>query len=224
MTRALAASATLFAITIPWALTAQTAARSAPVGEVVDTYFGTRVADPYRWMETTNSPELASYLNRQGELTRSALSPFAEHRRSLLDRILALQNEVASVTGVQRVGDEYYYLEASKGSKDRRLMRPVAGGSAKLLLNPAVLSRPESHAAITYFQPSWDGKYVLAGVALGGSEDATIRIVQTSTAELLKDAITRTQNGSLAWTDDSKSFYYIGSRHFPQTLLPRPFM
>ena len=111
MTRALTASATLFAITIPWALTAQTAARSAPVREGVDTYFGTRVADPYRWMETTNSPELASYLNRQGELTRSALSPFAEQRRSLVDRILALQNEVASVTGVQRVGDEYYYLE-----------------------------------------------------------------------------------------------------------------
>ena len=221
MTRAVTTSATLFAITIPWALTAQTAARSAPVREVVDTYFGTRVADPYRWMETTNSPELSSYLNRQGELTRSALSPFAEQRRSLLDRILALQNEVASVTGVQRVGDEYYYLEAPKGSKDRRLMmRPVTGGSAKLLLNPAVLSRPESHAAITYFQPSWDGKYVLAGVALGGSEDATIRIVQTSTAELLKDAITRTQYGSPAWTDDSKSFYYMRQQALPANAPP----
>jgi prolyl oligopeptidase len=100
------------------------------------------------------------------------------------------------------------------------MMRSVAGGSPKLLLNPAGSSTQESHAAITYFQPSWDGKYVLAGVALGGSEDATIRIVQTSTAELLKDAVTRTQYASPVWTDDSKSFYYMRQQELPANAPP----
>src|SRR6516162_7579868 len=91
MTRTVPIAAVLFAITLPSALSAQTGVSSAPVREVIDTYFGTRVADPYRWMETTNSPELLSYLNRQGELTRSALSAFSNQRRSMLGRILALQ-------------------------------------------------------------------------------------------------------------------------------------
>src|ERR1019366_4536166 len=90
-------------------------------------------------------------------------------------------SDLPSITDAQRVGDKYYYLEAPPGSKDRLLMmRAVAGGSARLLLNPALLGTSSSHAAITYFQPSWDGGYVVAGVSLGGSEDATIRIVQTS--------------------------------------------
>jgi prolyl oligopeptidase len=211
----------LFAIAVPCGLRAQNSVPSAPARNVVDTYFGTRVADPYRWMETAKSPELLSYLNTQGERTRSILNGLASPRSSLLTRILALQNEVTSVASVQRVGDKYYYLEAPPGSKDRRLMvRPVAGGSAKLLLNPAALNTPGSHAAITYFQPSWDGQYVVAGIALGGSEDATIRVVQTSTGELLKEAITRTQYGSPAWTDDSKSFYYMRQQELPANAPP----
>ena len=214
-------SAVLFAIAFPWALPAQNSAPSAPVREVVDTYFGTRVVDPYRWMETANNPELLSYLNSQGERTRSVLNALASQRSSLLGRILELQNEAPSITGVQRLGDKYFYLEAPPGSKDSRLMmRPVAGGSAKLLLNPAALSASGSHAAITYFQPSWDGQYVIAGVALGGSEDATIRIVQSSTGELLKDAITRTQYGSPAWTDDNQFFYYMRQQKLAANAVP----
>lgn len=221
MKRPLPVSVLLFGIAAARAVSAQDSTPSAPVREMVDTYFGTRVADPYRWMESQNSPELLSYLNSQGERTRSVLGALAGQRGSLLSRILTLQNEVPSITDAQRVGDKYYYLEAPPGSKDRLLMmRAVAGGSARLLLNPALLGTSSSHAAITYFQPSWDGEYVVAGVSLGGSEDATIRIVQTSTGELLNDAITRTQYGSPGWTDDNKSFYYMRQQVLPANAPP----
>jgi prolyl oligopeptidase len=95
------------------------------------------------------------------------------------------------------------------------MTRAVSGGAARSLLDPARLAPAGTHAAITYFQPSWDGKYVAVGVSLGGSEDATLRVVQTASGELLKDAITRTQYASPSWTDDSRGMYFMRLQELP---------
>src|SRR5215471_10344233 len=101
MKRSILAFVMLFAIAVPCGLRAQNSVPFAPVRNVVDTYFGMRIADPYRWMETANSPELLSYLNSQGERTRSTLSGLASQRSSLLGRIVALQHEVTFIANVQ---------------------------------------------------------------------------------------------------------------------------
>jgi protease II len=138
---------------------------AARLHEVTDIYFGVTVAHLDRWMEDSASSEFPSFLDRQQEFTSSVLGRIRSQRDALLARILELQNDVADVRDVQRIGNQYFYLEAAPGSQDRSLMtRAVSGGAARRLLDPARLAPAGTHA-ITYFQPSWEGKYVAVGVS-----------------------------------------------------------
>lgn len=88
------------------------------------------------------------------------------------------------------------------------MTRPVAGGEPRLLLDPSTLAENGKHAAIDYYEPSPDGKYVIVGVSLGGSENSVLHVVDTATGKLLSEAITRAQEAEPSWADDSRGFYF----------------
>jgi prolyl oligopeptidase len=180
----------------------------APVRPVTDTYFGTAVVDPYRWMET-GTDELLDYMKAENAVTQQALQPLAAQNAKILSDLTKLSDTVALVTSLTRNLDQYFYEELPSGKSDYRLMtRPVAGGPARLLLDPAPLASGTTHAAIDYYTVSPDGKYVAVGVSLGGSENSVLHVVDTTTGTLLPEAITRTNDASPSWTDDSKGFYF----------------
>ena len=180
----------------------------APVRPVSDTYFGTEVVDPYRWMETSTD-ELLTYMKAQNAVTAQVLAPFAEQDRTILAELTKLADTVASVMSPTRVQDEYFYEELPSGKSDYRLMtRAVSGGAARLLLDPSTLAEGTKHAAIDYFAPSPDGKYVAVGVSLGGSENSVLHVINVATGALFEEAISRAQSGDPSWTDDSKGFYF----------------
>ncbi|RXH57604.1 prolyl oligopeptidase family serine peptidase [Granulicella sibirica] len=180
----------------------------APVRPVTDSYFGTTVTDPYRWMETSTD-ELQAYMQAQNAVTAQTLQPFAAQDAQILDELTKLSDTVTQTGGVVRALDQYFYRDLPPGKSDARLMtRPVSGGSARLLLDPATLAEGGKHAAIDYFVPSPDGKYLAVGVSLGGSENSVLRVLDTTTGALLSEAISRAQDAEPAWTDDSKFFYF----------------
>jgi prolyl oligopeptidase len=180
----------------------------APVKAVADTYFGTTVVDPYRWMET-NSDELLAYMKAENAVTQEALKPFAAQNAQLLSELTKLSETVASVLEPNRILDQYFYLELPTDKSDYRLMtRAVAGGDARVLLDPAALAEGRKHAAIDYFVPSPNGEYVIVGVSLGGSENSVLHVVDVASGNLLSEAITRAQEAAPSWTDDSKGFYF----------------
>ncbi len=81
--------------------------------------------------------------------------------------------------------------------------------SREKLLDPTSLEKGDRHAAIDYFAPSWDGRYVIAGVSLGGSENSTIHVIESDSGRMLPDAIIAlhgdtTRSGRLTL----RSFYY----------------
>jgi prolyl oligopeptidase len=189
----------------------QTAPASPPVAKVdpVSTnYFGTTVVDPYRWMEAgTADPQFLAFLHAQNDYTHYVLASL-RGRDALLARIHDLANAVPSVNGWQRGGNAIFFLETDPGASTASLRVRDANGQTRTLLDPASMDQDQSHAAINYFAPSPDGHYVAVGVSLGGSEDATLHFVETVTAKLLPDAITRTQYALPSWTADSKSLFY----------------
>jgi prolyl oligopeptidase len=180
----------------------------AKAEEVVTDYFGTRVSDPYRWMEAgASDPRLMEFLKTQNAYTRGILDSL-KGRDAMLARIEQLDNAVPVVRSWQRGGTSLFYLEAAPGAKTASLLVRDADGKSRKLLDPQSLEKEGQHAAIDYFAPSWDGHYVIAGVSLGGSENSTIRIIETATGRVLPDAITRTQYAGPSWRQDSRSFYY----------------
>jgi prolyl oligopeptidase len=194
---------------------AQTKPPVAPVRPVVDSYFGVAVTDPYRWMEAGGT-ELQDYMRAQNAVTKEALAPLAKQTTDLLDRLTDLSRAVPSVRSPKLVGDMYFYLQIPPDSNDLILMvRAVAGGSGRVLLEPGAFAQADKHAAIDYFVPSWDGQRVIVGVSLGGSENSTIYIVETKTGRLLPESITRTQDADPSWDEDGKGFHYARLQPLP---------
>ena len=190
---------------------AQTAPLSppvAPVKPVTDTYFGTPVVDPYRWMETSTD-DLMAYMKAENAVTVQALQPFASQDAQILSELTKLSDTVDIVSNPSRVLDRFFYLELPSGKSDYLLMtRATSGGPSRLLLDPATLAEGGKHAAIDYYVPSPDGQYVAVGVSLGGSENSVLHVVETATGKLLSESISRAQEASPSWTDDSKGFYF----------------
>src|ERR1035437_2516003 len=183
-------------------------APGAVAGDVTTDYFGTKVADPYRWMEgSAEDPKFMAFLKAQNDYTRAVLASL-NGREQLLARIRELDNAVPTVRSWQRGGSSIFYLETAPGAKTSSLMVRDADGKPRKLLHPTSMDKGDSHAAIDYFAPSWDGRYVIAGVSLGGSENSVIHVIESSTGRMLPDAITRTQYARPSWSVDSQSFYY----------------
>ncbi|MEI8327427.1 MAG: prolyl oligopeptidase family serine peptidase, partial [Betaproteobacteria bacterium] len=62
--------------------------------------------------------------------------------------------------------------------------------------------------AINYFVPSWDGKYVAYGLSAGGSEDASLYILNLATAKLVGRPIARVRESLVSWLPDSRSLTF----------------
>jgi len=180
-----------------------------PVREVTEDYFGTKVTDPYRWLENTSDPEVVAWMKAQNDYTREALARIPG-REKLLDRIKQLDNAGPVVSSLQVWGGHYFYLKAEPGSDNRRLyVRDLENAPERLLVDPEKLTTADGkHFSIDYFQPSLDGKYLAYGISPGGSEESVLHILETATGKALSDVIDRAQFGSPSWLPDSKSFFF----------------
>ena len=184
---------------------------AAPVRPVTDDYYGTKVADPYRYMENLKDPEVAAWFKSENDYTRSVLSAIPG-RAALLARIKVFdEGAFARVSDVRRLTGDRYFYEKRLATEDvsKLYMRDGLAGDEKLLVDPAKLARAGGpHYVISYYAPSLDGRYVAVGISPGGSEDAVIHVVDTSTGSETGDLIDRAQFGSPSWLPDGRSFVY----------------
>ena len=154
--RAAVAALALFAFAA--ADLAQGGPPAAPVRDVVDTYFGVSVHDPYRYMEDLKSPEVARWVKAQAEYARSTLDRIPG-RAALLKQIGELGDAApARITGVQFNNGAYYYLKRLSNQNIPRLyVRVGLAGKERLLVDPeAITTKAGGHYAIDYFSPSYE--------------------------------------------------------------------
>jgi prolyl oligopeptidase len=210
-------SAVATAVVLALTAAAGAALPPAPVAKripVTDTYFGTSVVDPYRWMEA-NGPDLRAYLQAQNDRTRGALDALPG-RGALEARLRGLADTNAAASSVTlRHGDVFYLKTPAHTNIAKLYVR--SGATERLLLDPETLSEP--HQAIAYFYPSNDAKRVAVGLAPGGSENASVRVVDVASATLLPDTSDRADFGVTSWSDDGNAFYYF-KRQAPNPRAP----
>ena len=199
---------------------AQSKLPNTPVREVTDDYFGTKVSDPYRWLENTTDPEVAAWMKAQNDYTRAVLASIPG-RDQLRDRIKALDNAGSIVAGLQVWGGRYFYFKTEPGWDNHKLyVRDKLTAAERLLVDPEKLTTIDGkHFSIDYYQPSLDGKYVAYGISPGGSEESVLHIVESATGKALSDAIDRAQFGSPSWLPDG-SFFYTRTQKVPPDAPP----
>jgi len=183
----------------------------APVRIVTDEYFGVKVADPYRYMEDLANPEVVAWFKGQNDYTRAVLGQISG-REALLARIKALdEGAPARITDLRRLPNDRYFYQKRLASEDvaKLYMKDGLGGAERLLVDPTKFATAGGpHYVISYYGPSFDGHYVAVGISAAGSEDAVLRVVDTSTGKETGDVIDRAQFGSPSWLPDGKSFFY----------------
>ena len=101
----------------------------APVRPVTDTYFGTSVVDPYRWMETSTD-DLMAYMKAENAVTVQALQPFATQDAKILSELTKLSDTVDIASNPDRELDRFFYLELPSGKSDYLLMTRAAARRA----------------------------------------------------------------------------------------------
>lgn len=189
--------------------TAQQKPPAATVRPVTDDYFGTKIEDPYRWMENTKDPEFQSWAKAQATYTDDMLKSLPG-REKLLNRIKELDNAGAQTFSFQSFGGHYFYLKTMPGDSNRKLyVRDATSGKETLLFDPEQLTKGIVHYSLDYYSPSLDGKYVAYGVSPGGSEESVLHVIAVDTGKELPDVIDRANFGATTWLADNQSFLYF---------------
>jgi len=183
-------------------------APSARRDDLVEVLHGTPVADPYRWLEAGDAPEVHAWVAAQNERTRQALDARPD-RVVWHERLVALM-QLPVVAGVQVRGTSLFVWERPAGAEQIRLtlgsaLDPIA--PRRTLLDPAEWAA-DSAAAIDWFEASPDGSLLAYGRSEGGSEDSVLLVLDVASGDHLADRIEHTRAASIAWLADGSGFRY----------------
>ncbi len=179
----------------------------AAVKPVTDDYFGTRITDPYRWMETEPNPQFGDYLHAENDHARSVLARIPG-RDALAREVGAVSGLAARVRTVQPAAGRLFFLKREAGAQIDRLVMLDAAGHETVLVDPSTLGTGGRHAEIDQFAPSMDGSLVAYGVSTGGSENSTLHVIETATRTVRPDTIDRSQFAGVSWAPDNRSFFF----------------
>ena len=179
---------------------------------------GVSVADPYRNLENVKSAETQAWLKAQGDYTAAQLSRI-DGRDVIAARIEALGkasgDQIREVTRMP--GERLYYLKRKAGGSQMKLvMRVGMNGTERVLVDPELIAKATGVPhAINFFVPSWDGKTLAYGISAGGSEDASLLLMDIATGKALGKPIPRAQTGLVHWAPDSRTLTFNQIRELP---------
>jgi prolyl oligopeptidase len=174
--------------------------------DVVDTYFGTTVADPYRWMEDLNAPEVKEWVSAENAVTERYLNGLPL-RDALKKRITELWN-YPKVTAPRYEGRHWFY-NRNTGLQRQSVVftRETLNGSETVAIDPNRLS-PDGSVALSGFVPAPDAQHFAYGQSEGGSDWSTYYVRELGTGKQLPDVIRWVKFSELSWTEDGKGFFY----------------
>jgi len=165
------------------------------------------VADPFRSLEADDDPAVHSWVEAQN--ARTDLSLRALHGRDALqERLSGLLRAGTSVAPL--VGGSRLFTVERWGDLDQAVVvvrSATAPGRARTLVDPHRITGDPT-AAIDWFQPSPDGRFLAYGMSRGGDERSTLYVLEVTTGEHLLDRIPDTRAASVAWEPDGTGFVY----------------
>ncbi|HMI84244.1 MAG TPA: prolyl oligopeptidase family serine peptidase [Polyangiaceae bacterium] len=178
---------------------------------VSDTYFGRKVSDPYRWLESGDSEEVKHWTEEQNAVTRRVLDRVRDRERlhsSLSDLLSIGTVGTPAVRKVAADKNRYFHVRR-EGQQNQPLLyvREGVQGADDVLVDPNLMSA-EGTTSLDWWSPSHDGRLLVYGISQNGDEDSTLFVRDVEKKKDLPDKIERTKYASIAWLPDGKSFYY----------------
>jgi prolyl oligopeptidase len=170
----------------------------------VDTYHGTKVPDPYRWLEDDRSAETAAWVQAENKVTSAYLDAIP-YRARIRERLEKLYN-YPKLTSPSRKGD-WYYFSRNDGLQNQSVLYRQKGltGTPEVFIDPNKFST-NGTVKLGTFQISKDGRYAAYSISRGGSDWQEYYVMDASTKKLLDDHLMWIKVSSISWQGDG--FYY----------------
>ena len=184
----------------------------APVLPVTDTYHGIEIIDNYRYMENIKSDKVQDWIRSQASYASEVLNRL-DHKDYFYSRLEEVdKGKQFNIYELWRMkdGGVFYIKRKSDENQGKLYYRDSWSGSEKLLLDPEAMSvGKEQHYSLEFYRPSPGGKYVVYGLAEGGSEETIIHVLDMKTGQETGDIIDRIEtayNIPQWWSEDG--FFY----------------
>ncbi len=175
------------------------------VGQI-DDYFGTKVSDPYRWMEDVDSAELKTWIDAENEVTQAYLAQVPV--RETMQRRLMELIDFERYTAPERRGARYFYSHNS-GLQNQNVLywQEGLGGEPKVLLDPNTFSA-DGTVAIGGVSITDDGSLAAYSIADAGSDWMKWHVRNVTTGEDLPDVVAWSKFSGASWRKDGSGFFY----------------
>lgn len=172
----------------------------------LDDYHGTKVADPYRWLEDPDSDETKAWVEAQNKVTFGYLEDIPQ-RESLKQRITKLWNY--EKYGIPyKEGNRYFYFK-NDGLQNQSVLYTLTSldGEPRLLIDPNTLSE-DGTIALSGIAISDDGNRMAYGLSTSGSDWQEWKVRDVETGDDLSDHLKWVKFSGASWTTDNQGFFY----------------
>ena len=193
-------------------------------GDTVDVIQGTKIADPYRGLETASDLKVQAWSDAQNARTRAYLDALPDEtpiKAELTRLITATSPAFYELTARGNLVFAMYSNPALQQPLLVALDRTANPRNRRNILDPNAMD-PKGLTSIDWFVPSPDGNLVAVSLSKDGSEDGTVHVYDVASGKDVGAPIPRAQyptaGGSLAWTQDGKAFWYT---RYPGPEAPR---
>ncbi len=183
---------------------------------VSDDYFGTKIADSYRWLEDANSTETRAFIDAQNAYTARYLKQ-ARIRSQVQDDLDALENVSEAGAPLERAGS-YFFRKRLAGEQQFSIYvrhgwtsppgaNPSGIGKDQRLIDTAKLTR-DPNTSVGIEDVSRDGSLVAYWLRQGGADEASIHLLNVKTGKTLEDELPAARYSRVVFAADGASLYY----------------
>jgi prolyl oligopeptidase len=175
--------------------------------DLTEDLFGHQVADPYRWLEDTDSAETSDWLAAQETLWARQREALA-HRQALASRVKDLL-KVGYVSPPAWRGTRRFFMRRDPGQEHGVLYvtDEAAGTGERALIDPIAIDS-SGRTTLDHWQPDKEGRLLAYQLSEGGTEESALRVIDVATGALVDGPIDRCRYSGVAWLPGGKAFYY----------------
>jgi len=172
--------------------------------EHTDTYFGTKVDDPYRWLEDDRSAETGAWVKAQNNVTYGYLKqiPFRDAIKARMEKLWNYEK----ISAPFKEGNYTYYYKNNGLQNQSVLYRKDASGKEEIFLDPNTFSK-DGTTSLGGLDFSRDGSKVAYAISEGGSDWRKVIIMDAISRKVLEDTIVDVKFSGVSWKGN-EGFYY----------------
>lgn len=192
-----------------------------PIQNVQDVHWGTKVDDPYRFLEQVKDPAVLTWMRGQADAADAILNRLPG--RQTIFNTLKEKDAVGGtvVSSIHRTaGNRWFYLMRPQGQSQAKLVwRDGVRGEEKLLVDPELITKEKGKPhAVQSFYPSPDGKLLAYGMHSSGSEIGNLYVIDVATGKEVLPPIDRIRFAGVSWRENGSGLFFSRLRPGYETM------